>query len=88
MNIDPAHLTDAAARNLAIKALRSARSAVRRSTTLGEEADRELDRLIKRKTRINASSLVTISSKYEAYLKSVEGVQVPLTDAFGVVSQF
>lgn len=88
MTLDPGHMTDAAARNLVIKSLRSARRALAYSTTLGEDADREFDRLIKRKTRINSSSLVSLSKKYEDYLKAVENVQVPLTDAYNVTAQF
>jgi hypothetical protein len=85
---NPANLTDAQARNYAIAALRRARVAVRRSTTIGEVCDRELDRLIKRKTRINSSSLVTLSKRYNDYMTSVEACQTPLIDAYTIVALF
>jgi len=85
---DAGHLTDAQARNLVIKSLRKARQAYRSSDTQAERVERELDRLIKRKTRINAGSLLTVSKMYEDYLKLVSNIQLPLTDAYAVASQF
>lgn len=85
---NPGHLTDAQARNLVIKALRQARAAYRAADTAGEVEERELDRLIKRKTRINASSLVTLANRYAKYQQLVNQVQLPLTDAYSVASQF
>jgi hypothetical protein len=86
--LDPGHLTDAQARNLVIKALRQARAAYRAADTAGEKEERELDRLIKRKTRINASSFTTLVKRYNEYQKLCTAVQVPLSDAMGVASQF
>lgn len=85
---DPGRLTDAQARNLVIKALRQTRAAYRRADTLGEKEERELDRLIKRKTRINANSLQTATTRYSEYVRAVEAVQLPLQDALLVASQF
>jgi hypothetical protein len=85
---NPGHLTDAQARNLVIKALRQARIQHRRADTMGEKYEREVDRLIKRKTRINASSLVTLGEYYAQYLKYVEGMQIGLSDANIVAGQF
>jgi len=85
---DPGKLTDAQARNLVIKSLRKARAAYRAADTQGEKEERELDRLIKRKTRINANSLVTLSNRYAAYLALVEAIQIPLADAMIVASNF
>lgn len=85
---DPGHMTDAQARNLVIKALRKARAAFRASDTAGELLERELDRLIKRKTRINAASLNTLADRYNEYAKKVEQVQGPLTDSYVITSQF
>jgi hypothetical protein len=86
--MDPGHLTDAAARNFAIKALRKARSSYRAADTQGERLEREMDRLIKRKTRINSSSMATFVKLYNDYLTKVEAVQTPLTDVLNVVAQF
>lgn len=81
-------LTDAQARNLAIKALRQARTAYRKSDTAGEAFEREIDRLIKRKTRINAGSFATLADLYSEYIRTAERMQSPLQDAFDVASSF
>lgn len=85
---EAARLTDAQARNLVIKALRAARRAYRHADTLGEVEERDLDRLIKRKTKINATQLVILSKKYKAYQDACNAVQVPLTDAYNLASVF
>lgn len=85
---NPGSLTDAQARSLVIKALRQARAAYRRSDTAAQKFEREIDRLIKRKTRINSSSMVTLSNLYDNYTKLAVAVQVPLGDAYAVTSQF
>jgi len=82
------HLTDAQARRLVIKALRQARAAYRVADTAGEHEERELDRLIKRKTRINANQLVTLAERYRRYLDLTTKAQVPLANAFEVASNF
>ena len=86
--LDPGHLTDAQARTLVMKSLRKARAAYRKADTQGELLEREFDRLLKRKTRMNSSSLVTLSKRYSEYVDLVYAVQIPLTDAYGVASQF
>lgn len=83
-----ARLTDAQARNLVIKALRAARRAYRTADTFGEIEERELDRLIKRKTKINATQLVGLANKYKAYQDLVNKVQLPLADAYDVAAVF
>jgi len=85
---DPGHLTDAQARALVIKALRQARAAYRKADTAGEKEEREMDRLIKRKTRINANSLQTMSQRYAEFIRLAEAIQIPLTDAYIVASNF
>jgi hypothetical protein len=55
---------------------------------MGEREEREYDRLIKRKTRINAASLVTLAKRYSEYQKLVNAIQLPLTDAYAVASEF
>lgn len=81
-------LTDAQARRLVVAALRKARQAYRKADTAGEREERELDRLIKRKTRMNATQLATLSKRYAEWVKLVEAAQGPLTDAFYIASQF
>jgi hypothetical protein len=82
------HLTDAQARNLVIKALRKARAAFRKADTAGEREEREYDRLIKRKTRINASSFDTLDARYRAWVKLTEDVAYWLAVAMDVASNF
>lgn len=73
-----ARLSDAQARNLVLAALRKARVAYRKADTSGEKEERELDRLITRKTRINATSLETLFTRYDAYFKDVQAIAYQL----------
>lgn len=82
------HLTDAAARNLVIKALRQARRSYRTADTQGEKLERELDRLIKRETRINATSFKTLLERYVEFTKLVEYIQKDLITAHEAASYF
>jgi hypothetical protein len=82
------HLTDAQARNLVIKALRQARAAYRAADTAGEIEERELDRLIKRKTRMNANQLLGLADKYKKYLDLCSKAQLPLAQAYEVATNF
>jgi len=86
--LDPGRMTDAQARNLVIKSLRRVRASFRSTDTIGEKVERELDRLIKRKTRISAVSLQTLDKLYSAYTKEVNGMASSLTDAYNVVANF
>lgn len=79
-------MTDAAARNTAIQALRRVRAAYRKADTAGEQVERELDRLIKRKTRINTQSLVGLHQKFADYQTLVEQCQQPLSDAYTITA--
>lgn len=81
-------LTDAKARNLVIKSLRQTRAYYRKADTAGESLERELDRLIKRKTRINANSLIGINKRYKEYMNAASILQVSLSDANMVASAF
>lgn len=88
MSPNLASLTDAQARNLVIRALRTSRQYYRTADTLGEKFEREVDRLIKRKTRINATSLVGLSKRYKEWLDAVTRAQKPLGDAYDAAAQF
>jgi IS5 family transposase len=85
---DAGHLTDAQARSLVVKALRQARAAYRTADTAGEKEERELDRLIKRKTRISANQLATLATRYNEYLKKCAACQLPLRNAFEIAANF
>jgi len=56
--------------------------------TAGEKMERELDRLIKRKTRMNAGSLATLADLYTEVLRAAEKIQIPLQDSFDVAASF
>lgn len=83
-----AALTDAQARNYVIRALRKARAAYRAADTAGEVEERELDRLIKRLTRINATQLVSLANKYNKYRALADAVSQPLADAMEIATVF
>ena len=85
---EAARLTDAQARNLVIKALRAARRAYRTADTHGEKEERELDRLIKRKTKINATQLIGVANRYKKWQDLVNAAQLPLEDAYAVAAVF
>jgi hypothetical protein len=85
---EAARLSDAQARALVVKALRSARKAYRAADTAGEKEEREYDRLIKRKTKINATQLVTLANRYRKYQELVNAIQRPLTDAYEIAAIF
>lgn len=80
-------LTDAQARNLVLQALRSVRKAYRQADSSGERFERELGRLLSRKTRINASSLAKLADQYASYNGNVDAVQQRLTDALNAARQ-
>jgi len=70
-------------------ALRQARKAYRTADTLGELLERELDRLIKRKTLVGPASLKTLGNRYDAYRKWVDN-ELPqrIVDAIGISEDF
>lgn len=86
--VNPATLTDAQARSTVIKALRRARATYRSSDTAGEKLEREFDRLIKRKTRINANSLVTLSELYANLSRLTDAIGASLADVNAIASRF
>ena len=88
MAIDAGRLTDAQARNLVIKALRQARVAYRKADTAGEKFEREIDRLIKRKTRISSTSFSTMNSLYRAWVTMAGTAAVNLQQANDAVALF
>jgi len=83
-----ARLSDAQARNLVIQSLRNARKAYRKADSAGERFEREIDRLITRKSRINAGSLQQLNALYRTYNALSDAVQVPLTDSNIAASNF
>lgn len=88
IDLNPGSLTDYQAKSIVIKSLRTARQFYRRADTIGEKYERELDRMIKRKTRINAGSFKTLVKLHNQYNAAVDQLQRPLADAMNAASQF
>lgn len=59
-----------------IAAVREARRVYRAGDTAGEKVERELDRLIKRKTLISPRSLITLGNTINDYVGQVNGVVI------------
>jgi len=71
-----------------LAALRRVRQQYRKADSLGEVLERELDRLLLRKTLITASSLQTTSQKYDAFMSAAAAVEKSLTDAMTLANGF
>jgi len=71
-----------------LASLRRVRQLYRKADTAGEVLERELDRLLLRKTLITASSLQTLSQKYDAYMTLAAAVEKALTDAMTLANGF
>jgi len=59
-------------KRLVNKSIRSLRALYRRADTAGERVERELDRLIKRKTQVELKSLQTLINEMNAYYNMVQ----------------
>jgi hypothetical protein len=75
-----------ARKNAVIKGLRRARQAFRISDSAGEILERELDRLIKRKTLISPESLQGVSKKYQDYAGKTANIAQALADAVTIAA--
>lgn len=74
-------------RSQAIRAIRALRKLFRTADTAGEKLERELDRLIKRKTLVSPDSLATTARLLQDYLKKTENLARGMADAASVVTQ-
>jgi len=79
-------MTQGEQRALVKRAARNCRAAYRKADSSGEKVERELDRLIKRKTLIQAQSLSTLESQYYAYKQHVVALENALRDFYSYVS--
>lgn len=75
-------------RNAVNRALRQVRKAYRASDSAGEVLERELDRLINRKTIVNPETLRSVVTKYEAYNRASIEIQRSLTAALGLATNY
>lgn len=71
-----------------VAALRRVRAQYRRVDTMGEVLERELDRVIQRKTLIGPETIKTLLTKYESFVTMVNGMEQPITDAIQVSSSY
>jgi len=74
-------------RSQAIRALRALRKLYRTADSAGERVERELDRLIKRKTLISPDSLATLARLVQAYFKDQERMAMGMADTANVIQQ-
>lgn len=79
-------MTQGEQRALVKRAVRNCRAAYRKADTSGEKLERELDRLVKRKTLIQANSLSTTESLYYSYKQQVNSLENALRDLYSYVS--
>jgi hypothetical protein len=61
-------------KNAVNKALRQVRAVYRKADSQGELLERELDRMILRKTIVSPASMDLLDTKYDAYVKAVEAI--------------
>ena len=71
-----------------LASLRRVRQQYRKADTSGEILERELDRLLLRKTLITASSLQATSQKYDAFMAQAAAIEKALTDAMTLANGF
>lgn len=74
-------------KKLVNQALRRVRQAYRRADSKGEILERELDRLIDRKTVVTPRTIVDASTKFQDYVDAVKQIDPPFTDAYIISSQ-
>ena len=79
-------MTQGEARALVKRAARNARAAYRKADSAGERLERELDRLLKRKTLIQACSLGSAEKSYYAYKNQVASLEKAMADFYNAAS--
>jgi len=79
-------MTQGEQRALVKRSARNCRALYRKADTSGEKVERELDRLIKRKTLIQASSLTTLEARYYEYKRLVVALEAGLRDFYSYVA--
>ena len=73
-------------KNDVLRALRKARAVYRRADSAGEMLERELDRLILRKTLISPESLRGMVDRYRAFAQMVTALNPALADVLTIAS--
>jgi multidrug efflux pump subunit AcrA (membrane-fusion protein) len=75
-------------RNAVNQALRRLRAAYRKTDSAGEMLERELDRLIARKTIVSPASIKSVQVKLEVYVKFLNAIEQPLMDAIRLATNY
>lgn len=75
-------------RNVVNQSLRRLRQAYRKLDTAGEDLERELDRLILRKTIVSPQSLKSVQVKVDVLVKMLNGLEGPLADAIRLATSY
>ena len=68
--------------------LRRARAVYRKADTAGEILERELDRLILRKTIVTPESMISMATKHLAYVQRVNDMDGALSDAIRLANSY
>jgi len=79
-------MTQGEQRALKVRAARTCRSQYRKADSAGEKLERELDRLVKRKTLITPASLATTERLYYSYKGLVGQLENSLADFYMIVA--
>lgn len=66
-------------------AVRRLRQEYRRVDTAGEKVERELDRLVKRKTLVTPDQMKTLSDRLVDYIRLAESLQRLYAIVFGII---
>lgn len=74
-------------RSQAIRAIRALRKLMRKSDSAGERLERELNRLISRKTLISPDSLATTGRLLQEYARQIEFLTKGYADAAGIIQR-
>jgi hypothetical protein len=69
-------------------ALRRLRVAYRKADSAGEKLERELDRLIARKTIVSPTSLVQTTALLDEYVRAINAMDVPFADVLRLASSY
>ena len=72
-------------RNRAVSAVRAMRRVYRQADTAGEKVERELDRLVKRKTLISPNSINTLANLQSQYSLAADRTASALRDLYVVI---
>ena len=75
-------------RNAVNQGLRRLRQAYRKLDTAGEVLERELDRLINRKTIVSAQTLRSVQVKVDVLVQMMNAMEQPLTDVIRLATSY